>query len=196
MGDIILLGDFNAWTRDLQTPIHDRSSDWSCTSESDHASLGLQHTSEDHMGPLSTYGRYIFQLCESSNLVILNGLPCFLGSELFTCRPHGGGASVVDYALACVPFIPSIHSFTVTHLPLADHALLCLTLRFTHRSLSPLLFHPPSLVPRCCQSVPLFVFASLRVMVTFSSSILDVSFPWLIPSCLVRPPPCSIFCLL
>lgn len=28
MGDIIVLGDFNAQTRDLQTPMHDRHSDW------------------------------------------------------------------------------------------------------------------------------------------------------------------------
>lgn len=55
LGDIIILGDFNARTRDLQTPLHDRGSNSNCTFELDPTTMGLQRTSEDVLGPLSGY---------------------------------------------------------------------------------------------------------------------------------------------
>lgn len=82
LGDIILLRDFNARTRMLQTPLYDRSSDSICSTEIDLAYLGLQRCSEDVHGPLSVYGRHLLWLCESSGLVILNGLSCFPGSKI------------------------------------------------------------------------------------------------------------------
>ena len=56
--------------------------------------------SDDVLGTLTTYGRHLLHLGESQELLILNGLPHFPNSRFFTCRPHGGVASVVDYVLS------------------------------------------------------------------------------------------------
>ncbi len=84
-GDIIILGDFNACTRNLQTPIHDRGSDSICTSEIDPTRMGLQRTSDDALGLFTCCGRHLLQFCESSGLLILNGLSFFPSSNIFTC---------------------------------------------------------------------------------------------------------------
>ena len=145
MGDIIILGDFNARTKDLQVPLYDRSSDSNCTSELDPTTMGLQHTSEDVLGPLSVYGRHLFQLCESSGLLILNGLSFLPGSDLFTCWPHCGGASVVDYVISSYSFISSISRFTISRLPFADHALLSISVCVSPHPSPPLLCQDSSI---------------------------------------------------
>jgi hypothetical protein len=99
MGDVILLGDFNACTRALQIPLHDRSKDMFCIQERNPDLVGLQQTLDGAFGALTGYGRHLLQLGGSHELLILNGLPCFPESRFFTCRPHGGGVSVVDYVL-------------------------------------------------------------------------------------------------
>lgn len=124
MGNIIILGDFNARTKDFQISLHDHGSNSNCTSELDPTTMGLQHTSKDATGLLSTYGRHLLRLCESSGLLILNNLSFLPGLDLFTCWPHGGGASLVDYPISSHSFISSIRSFTISRLSLADHALL------------------------------------------------------------------------
>ncbi|KAH9295976.1 hypothetical protein KI387_039564, partial [Taxus chinensis] len=68
-----------------------------CTSEVDLVSLGLQRESDDVARPLTTYSRHLLQLGEAHDLLILNGISSFPDSQFFTCRSHGGGASVVDY---------------------------------------------------------------------------------------------------
>ena len=55
LGDIIILGDFNARTKALQTPLYDRRSDSMCSTEIDPTSLGLHRLSEDAIGPLSVW---------------------------------------------------------------------------------------------------------------------------------------------
>ena len=128
VGDVILTGDFNARTKDLQTPMHDRLEDIFCTRGIDPITVGMHRTSEDHLGLTTTYGKYLLQLGESHGLVILNSLPCFPSSHFFTCRPFGGGTSVVDYAIANPNILPYIKNFSVTPIPLADHALLSFSL--------------------------------------------------------------------
>ena len=61
-------------------------------------------------------------------MLILNGLSFLPRSDLFTCWPHCGGVSVVDYVISSHSFISSICNFTISHLPLADHALLSISL--------------------------------------------------------------------
>lgn len=124
------MGDFNAHTRDLQIPLHDRSEDVFCTRGIDPTSVGLHRISEDSSGPTTAYGKHLLQLGESHGLLILNGLPHFQDSQFFTCRPHEGGASVVDYALANPNLLPYIRNLFVSPIPLADHALLSLSLQF------------------------------------------------------------------
>jgi hypothetical protein len=128
VGEVILLGDFNSCTRALQIPLHDRSEDVFCIQEIDPESVGLHRMSDDALGPFTAYGRYLLHLGESQELLILNGLPCFPDSRFFTCRPHGGGASVVDYVLSSQNLLPFIRHFFVSPIPLADHALLSFSL--------------------------------------------------------------------
>jgi hypothetical protein len=90
--------------------------------------------SDDALGPITVYGRHLLQLGESQELLILKGLPGFPDSRFFTCRPHGGGASVVDYVLTSQSLLPCICNLSVSPIPLADHALLSFYLRV----------HPPS----------------------------------------------------
>jgi hypothetical protein len=146
VGEVILLGDFNTRTRDLQTPLHDRSEDMFCTRGIDPESVGLHRLSDDALGPITAYGRHLLQLGESQELLILNGLPCFPGSRFFTCRPHGGGTSVVDYVLSSQNLIPFIRHLSVSPIPLADHALLSFSLQFDpphpNNPPSPLRAHP------------------------------------------------------
>ena len=53
-GEVILMGDFNARTRDLQIPLHDRSEDVFCTEGLDPAGVGLHWASEDTLEPTTT----------------------------------------------------------------------------------------------------------------------------------------------
>lgn len=117
--------------------MHDRTKDIFCTRGIDSTTIGMHRTSEDHLGPTTAYGRYLLQLGESHELVILNGLPCFPSSHFFTCRPFGGGASVVDYAIANLDLLPYIKNFSITPIPLIDHALLSLPLQFDLPNPSP-----------------------------------------------------------
>ena len=39
-------------------------------------------------------------------LLIMKNIPCFLGSHRFTCFPHGGESSVVDYFMTSLDIIP------------------------------------------------------------------------------------------
>ena len=128
-GEVILMGDFNGRTKNLQVPLHDRSEDVFCTTGPDPAAVGLHQISEDALGPTTAYGKHLLHLGESHELLILNCLPCFPNSHIFTCRPHGGGASVVDYALASQSLLPFIRDLSILPIPLADHALLSLSLQ-------------------------------------------------------------------
>lgn len=59
VGDVILTGDFNARTKDLQTPMHHWTKDIFCTRGIDPTTIGMHRTSEDHLGPTTAYGRYL-----------------------------------------------------------------------------------------------------------------------------------------
>jgi hypothetical protein len=124
MGDVMLLGHINAHPRSLQIPLHDLSEDVYYIEEIDPHSVVVQQASNHASRPLTSYGRHLLKLGESHEVLILNGLPCFPESQFFTCRPHGGGASVVDYVLTSQTLLPFIHHFFVTPLALANHALL------------------------------------------------------------------------
>ena len=118
-----------------------------CTIERDPDSIGLQQLSEDHSGPLSCYGPHLLHLYKSYYLVILNGLSCFSGYEFFTCWPYSGVVSMVDYILIIASFLPSIHNFTISCLPLADHALLSLSVCVSSHPLPPISSHPTQIFP-------------------------------------------------
>ena len=70
-----------------------------CIEEIDVDSTELHRTFDDALGDLTTYGRYLLQLGEFHELLILNNISYFLDSIHFTCLPHGRGLNVVDYVM-------------------------------------------------------------------------------------------------
>jgi hypothetical protein len=128
LGEVILLGNFNARTKNLQVSLCDRDNDALCLQELEPELVGLHRSSQDRYRPLIGYGRNLQQLGESHDLLIMNGPPCFPGSCDFTCFPHSGGASVVDYVLVNLDLLSYIQHFSISRLPLADHALLTFSL--------------------------------------------------------------------
>ena len=119
MGEVILLGDFNAHTKALQIPLHDRSQDMFCIEEMNFESVGLHRLSEDALGPITAYGRQLLQLGESHELLILNDLSCFPDSFSFTCFPHSRGAGVY-YAI-----FPKLLFFHVLPTQQGSQCILC-----------------------------------------------------------------------
>jgi hypothetical protein len=84
--EVILLGDFNARTRNLQISLHDRTEDALCLQELEPESMCLHRSSQDKDGPLIGYGRHLLQLGESHDLLIMNGL-CY--RRICACaKPH------------------------------------------------------------------------------------------------------------
>ena len=69
-GDIILLGDFNARTRNHQTTFYDTS--YEILRELDTSDMGLDRHSQDE--EYTEYGRYLMEMGASHGLAILNGL--------------------------------------------------------------------------------------------------------------------------
>jgi hypothetical protein len=66
VGEVILLGDFNAHTKDLQVPLHYQSEDVLCTQGIDQDSVGLPRMSDDALGPTT-----VFSVSLSSRIFIL-----------------------------------------------------------------------------------------------------------------------------
>lgn len=58
-GEVILLGYFNAHTRDLQIPLCDESEDVFCTQGIDPDSVGLRRRLDDALGPTTFYGKHL-----------------------------------------------------------------------------------------------------------------------------------------
>ena len=59
MGDVIMLGDFNAHTGSLQIPLHDCSEDVFFIQETYPDTVGLHWSFDDVFGPLTEYGRHL-----------------------------------------------------------------------------------------------------------------------------------------
>lgn len=108
MGDIILLGYFNASIVDFITPIHELEDDAICNHDKDLCELGIQRTSVDRNAHVTTYGQHLLHLGESYALFILNKISCFPSSRIFICFLHSGGVSVMYYVLASLHSIPHI----------------------------------------------------------------------------------------
>lgn len=120
-GDIMLAGNFNGRMRSLQTqhfdekvdPLHLRA---------------LEHDDEFQRAFMMMM-RFLFELNETHDLVILNGIGRFPHFGHHTCFPHAGGSSVVDYILVFPSLVSHCQTFWVSPcLPLVDHAHLTLSL--------------------------------------------------------------------
>ena len=109
MGDILLLGDFNARTKDEHTTMFDTNE--AVYGEVRAEEVGLKRQAQD-----MSYG-----------FVIYNGLSQCFGSDALTCWNPKGGASTVDYLMGSPSLIPEIKEFSISGRPIglaADHAYL------------------------------------------------------------------------
>ena len=127
LGEILLLGDFNARTGNEQTRLLDLD-DPILLREMDIEDTGLQRSSQDS-GNITSYGRDLLDMGAAHGLVIFNGLARWPLSGHLTCFPHGGGSSTVDYLIGSPTLIPQIPDFSIPPPPLgADHTYLAFTI--------------------------------------------------------------------
>lgn len=116
-GLAIVAGDFNARTASAPGVCHEDFTDVLDSSLQPDPQACMQlpsrQSADEH---LCTYGKVLLELCEDSDLRILNGRMTGSTSGHLTCRPAKGGGSVVDYFLASPSLMPTISSFTVHEL--------------------------------------------------------------------------------
>ncbi|KAJ7566056.1 hypothetical protein O6H91_02G086500 [Diphasiastrum complanatum] len=86
--------------------------------------MGVTRNLEDSLGPTTPYGEHLLQFGEAHELAIYNGLTCWPESGSYTCHPHSGGHSVVDYLMGSPSSIPLIFDFHVSPTTLSDHSFL------------------------------------------------------------------------
>lgn len=102
-----------------------------CLKELDHDGLGIYRCSIDVNNIITYYGKYLINLGDSHDLIILNGITWFPLSSNFTCFPYAGEASVVDYVMANLSFALTISDLCISSVPpLIDHAFLSFNLLF------------------------------------------------------------------
>ena len=111
MGDIILLGDFNAQTKDEQTTIFDAND--AVYGEVMVEEVGLKRQDQD-MSAITQYEKHFLALGSAHGFVIYNGLSQWPGSDALTCWNPKGGASTTDYLMGPPSLIPEIKVFTIS----------------------------------------------------------------------------------
>ena len=93
--------------------------------EMDTEDSGFPRFSPDSRAPVTAYGQALLDLGRIHDLVIYNGLDRWPASSGFTCFPHGGRASIVDYILGSLALASQITNFRTAPLsPGADHTYL------------------------------------------------------------------------
>lgn len=110
-GEIMLMGDFNGRTGNVQTQYFDIIVDLLHIEVLD-LPLLFERDSTNFI-PWSGYGKFLLELSETHDLPILNGIARFPQSRHHTCCPHAGSSNVVDYILSNPSLILHLHSFRV-----------------------------------------------------------------------------------
>ena len=128
LGEVFLMGDFNARTRSEQCEAYDLEDPQSLHATQEEDTL---RASADRAQP-TAYGRHLLRLGSQHRLVIYNGMAQWPASGGLTCMPHGvadGGGSTVDYILGSKEAAHLLTSFTIPPIPIgADHTYLTFSL--------------------------------------------------------------------
>ena len=130
-GVMIVAGDFNARTASAQDLTHqDEFGDLLDSSLLPAPPTCNFPTWQSFDRIICPFGRRLLEICETSDLVILNGRVPGDEAGLFTWpQKYGPRGSVVDYFLATSSLITSVSSLIITEEPgLSDHCLLRLEL--------------------------------------------------------------------
>ena len=89
-------------------------------------------SSSDEKDP-DQFGKSLLQMCNSTGLLIANGVSLWPNTNGFTCRKHNGN-SVIDYVLFFECILDPIHKFSLGEwIPKSDHRVLCIDLKCMHR---------------------------------------------------------------
>ena len=130
LGNILLVGDFNARTSNSPDYIINDSDDNFIPIYDDYCLDDLPKYRISQDSQLDTRGKHLLEICIESKLRILNGrcLGDTLGS--FTCHTYNG-SSVVDYAIASEEILKNILYFYVQKFDgtLSDHCMISTLIR-------------------------------------------------------------------
>ena len=126
LGEVFLMGDFNARTRSEQCEAYDYEDPEVLHTLHEEATM----RDSTNRGPGTTYERHLLRLGSQHRLVIYNQMAQWPISRGLICMPHGvteGGGSTLDYILGPRQATRLITSFTIPPIPIgADHAYLSL----------------------------------------------------------------------
>ncbi len=124
--NIILIGDFNARTRDLSDTIYDEENS-DLIPDLTSSKIKYKRNNQDNI--INKYGKKLVDYCIETSSYIANGrtLGDFQGK--FTCYEHNG-TSTVDYAVICETLYPHITKFMVsTPKYKSDHCMIELEIK-------------------------------------------------------------------
>ena len=119
LGDIVLIGDFNART------INNQFIQLGSDENMDNNLLWLEEiedhvwtrTSQDGNGSVSHFRIYLLGLCSLYDMVICNGMTTSPRSSGITCKTYNG-QSVVDYVICSQSFICNLSNFRIVVCPI------------------------------------------------------------------------------
>ena len=124
LGEVFLIGDFNARTQSQQCTLFDIESTQRMVSV-DPIENGTTRLSKDKGADATGFGHHLLELGSRHRMVIYNGMQRWPCSNGLTCFPHGGGESTVDYLIGRPEAAHMISSFKVGTCPIgADHCYL------------------------------------------------------------------------
>ena len=122
LGEVILLGDFNARISDMKDYIEYDDVMYSPV-PSDYLPDNVNNriSMDSSKNSINNFGRCLIDLCIQSSLVILNGRTMGDLNGMFTCYKHNG-CSTVDYSIVSKHLFESVQYFKVHNLTyLSDH---------------------------------------------------------------------------
>ena len=129
-GEVIVFGDMNARTRNFQ--LDSQESFMPHISRMQEDMQMYSRSSSDEKDP-DQFGKLLLQMCNSTGLLIANGVSFWPNTNGFTCRKHNGN-SVIDYVLLSEGILDRIHKFSLGEwTPESDHRALCIDLKCMHR---------------------------------------------------------------
>ncbi|MCO5554194.1 hypothetical protein L7F22_007721 [Adiantum nelumboides] len=132
LGEVLLMGDFNGRTHSRQCEIYDMEQP-EIMRALDAEDIGVSRLSADGGQDNTGYGRHLLELGRRHHLVIYNGMARWPDSGGFTCFPHSGRESTMDYLMGSTQTAELIHSFSIARTPIgADHTYLTFSLLATH----------------------------------------------------------------
>ncbi|KAH7372891.1 hypothetical protein KP509_17G027200 [Ceratopteris richardii] len=128
LGQVLLMGDFNARTSSDECEIFD-AEDPQILHPIEDESIARASADSTH----TRYGTDLLRLGSRHNLVIYNGMAQWPTSGGLTCIPHlvtDGRGSTVDYVMGSREAIHLLTSFTIPPIPIgANHTYLALSLK-------------------------------------------------------------------